>query len=92
MTSLKAILAATATAVLASPVMAQSGMLSEPGPNASPPAGISRAHGSVAHGRASGLAPPAADEERRHFRLDDCVHVAFPQCGGDATQSRFDRP
>ena len=26
------------------------------------------------------------------IRLNDCVHVAFPQCDGDATQTQADRP
>jgi hypothetical protein len=30
--------------------------------------------------------------ERSQIRLDDCVHVAFPQCDGDAAQTQVHRP
>jgi hypothetical protein len=84
-TSLKVIVAAMCTAVLASPVMAQS----ESNPHAAPAAaGISNAHGSaagnsnthrsVARIRTNGL----VGTEGGQNSLDDCTHVAFPQCGG----------
>ena len=83
-TSLKVVLTAIGIAVLASPVMAQP----ESNPHA---ATISNARGSIAHARAR-----ATQTERvapvPTVRLDDCIHVQFPQCGGDATQTQFDRP
>jgi hypothetical protein len=85
--SLKVMLVATAIAAAASPVMAQS----EPRAYAGPSASIANARGSVAHTRASRLLPWEAGGGNQ-IRLDDCVHVAFPQCDGDATQSRVDRP
>lgn len=53
-------------------------------------ANISNARGSVAHTRTSRLAPAAAVQGRQ-IRLDDCVHVTFPQCDGDAKQTQVDR-
>lgn len=82
-TSLKVILTAVGIAVLASPVMAQ------PESN-SHPAAISTARGSVDRAHASRIERFAP--VRASGRLDDCVHVQFPQCGGDATQSQYDRP
>jgi hypothetical protein len=82
--SLKVMLAATAIAAVASPVMAQQSRA-----YAGPSAGIANARGSVAH--PSRLLPWGAVGGNQ-IRLDDCVHVAFPQCDGDATQSRVDRP
>jgi hypothetical protein len=35
---------------------------------------------------------PAATGEGKQIRLDDCIHVAFPQCDGNASQTRVDRP
>jgi hypothetical protein len=91
-TSLKVILTAAAIAVLASPVMAESGRLAVSSDNwqaageaqhaATPPANIARAHGSVSHSRASRFVPAAGTEEGKQIRIDDCVHVAFPQCSG----------
>jgi hypothetical protein len=26
------------------------------------------------------------------IRLDDCIHVTFPQCDGNASQTQADRP
>ncbi len=49
------------------------------------------ARGSAAHTGASRLAPGVAIEGRR-IRLDDCIHVAFPQCDGNATQTQVDLP
>jgi hypothetical protein len=86
-TSLKVILVATAIAAVASPVMAQSQSPAYAGRSAN----IANAHGSVAHTRTGRLAP-LGSVGGNHIRLDDCVHVAFPQCDGDATQSRVDRP
>ena len=86
-TSLKMILAATAIAVVASPVMAQS----ESRAYADRSASIANARGSVAHTRTSRL-PAWGAGGGTQIRLDDCVHVAFPQCDGDATQTRVDRP
>jgi uncharacterized lipoprotein YbaY len=83
-TSLKAILAAAAIAVVASPVMAQS----ESRAYAAPSASVANARGSVAQT----TSPLGAVVGRNQIRLDDCVHVAFPQCDGDAAQSRVDRP
>jgi hypothetical protein len=91
-TSLKVILAAAAISVLASPVMAESGRQTvssdewnaagETQHAARPPANIARAHGSVSHSRASRFVPAAGTEEAKQIRIDDCVHVTFPQCGG----------
>jgi hypothetical protein len=77
-TNLKVILATIGIAALASPVMAQTGS-------------TSNARGSAAHIRTirAGTATPV---EGSQIRLDDCVHVTFPQCGGDSTQSQVDRP
>jgi hypothetical protein len=85
--SLKVMLVATAIAAVASPVMAQSESRAYSGPSAS----IANGRGSVAHTRTSRLLPWGAVSGNQ-IRLDDCVHVAFPQCDGDATQSRVDRP
>jgi hypothetical protein len=75
-TNLKVILTAVSVAVLASPAMAQSESHA-----ARPAASISsHARGSAAHAHTSRVAPQAAAEES-HVRLDDCVHVTFPQCG-----------
>ena len=86
-TNLKVILAAAAIAALASPVMAASASHRHAAPSAS----IANARGSVAHTRTNRLAPGVAVEGGR-IRLDDCVHIPFPQCDGDATQTQFDRP
>ncbi|MBO0753938.1 MAG: hypothetical protein J2P53_17595 [Bradyrhizobiaceae bacterium] len=75
--SLKVILTAVGIAVLASPVMAQPESQAVSNPHA---AAISRAHGSAVRTPAnsnSQLAPVP-----RWNRIDDCVHVQFPQCGG----------
>lgn len=72
-TSLKVILTAMTVAVLASPVMAQP----ESHPHAAS-ASISHAHGSAARTHAGQLAPV----ESNQVHVDDCVHVAFPQCTG----------
>ena len=46
------------------------------------------ARGSAGHTRSAlGVAV-----ERKQIRLDDCIHVAFPQCDGNASQTRVDRP
>jgi hypothetical protein len=86
-TSLKVILAATGIAAAASPVVAQSQSRAHAGPSAS----VVNTRGSVAHTRISRL-PPWGAVGANQIRLDDCVHVAFPQCDGDATQTRVDRP
>ncbi len=49
------------------------------------------ARGSAAHPGTSRLAPGVAVEGRQ-IRLDDCMHVAFPQCDGNATQTQGNRP
>jgi hypothetical protein len=69
-TNLKVIIAAMGIAVLASPVMAQ------PESNAHR-AAISNAHGSVTRAQASRAVPVS-----RSDRVEDCIHVQFPQCGG----------
>ena len=83
-TKLKVILTAVSIAVLASPVMAQQTDAKQQ------QAEISRAHGSThGHPRAHGhvteapvqVVPPAQS------LVQDCIHVTFPQCGGDAEQS-----
>jgi hypothetical protein len=79
-TNLKVILTAIGVAVLASPVMAQP-------ESTRSPAAISNAHGSV--DRAKTLRVPTVQTGNR---LDDCIHVQFPQCGGDSTQTQTDRP
>jgi hypothetical protein len=82
--NLKMILAATAIAAVASPVMAQS----ESQTHAAPlPASISNAHGHVVRGRTA----PDADKASQ-IRPDDCAHVTFPQCSDDATLPQTDRP
>jgi hypothetical protein len=88
-TSLKVILAATAIAVVASPVMAQESRV-----YAAPSAGFANARGSVTRGSVAQTRTrlPWAAVGGNQIRLDDCVHVAFPQCDGDAAQSRVDRP
>jgi hypothetical protein len=83
----KVILAAAAIAVLASPVMAQA----ESHRHAAPSASIANARGSVGHTR-TGRFAPAVPVEGSQIRLDDCIHVTFPQCDVNATQTQFDRP
>jgi hypothetical protein len=75
-TNLKVILTAVSVAVLASPAMAESES------HAVPAAASVSSHprGSAAHAHAARLAPETVTEGS-HVRLDDCVHVAFPQCG-----------
>ena len=51
----------------------------------------SNARGSVAHTRTTRLAPGGAVPGSQ-IRLDDCMHVTFPQCDGNATQTQVDRP
>jgi hypothetical protein len=84
-TSLKVIVAAMGAAVLASPVMAQP----ESHPRTAPSvAGISNAHGSAAaspnaHRSVARIRTDrATGTEGELIGLDDCTHVAFPQCGG----------
>jgi hypothetical protein len=77
--SLKVILTAVGVAVLASPVMAQ-----PDSHRAAPAASVSNAHGSASQTRTK-RAESGAAVVGSHFRLDDCVHVTFPQCGDDAT-------
>jgi hypothetical protein len=74
-TNLKVILTAVSVAVLASPAMAQSESHAVP-----PAASISHARGSAAHAH-TGRLTPGTITEGSQIRLDDCVHVAFPQCG-----------
>jgi hypothetical protein len=71
-TSLKVILTAIGIAVLASPVMAQSGS------NSRVPASISNAHGSASYTRSH----RSASREDSHVHVEDCVRTAFPQCAG----------
>jgi hypothetical protein len=80
-TNLKVILTAMSIAALASPVMAQ--------PESHPHAAASMpvAHGSAAHAHVRHATPSAAVEGSRGA-VNDCIHVAFPQCGGDATQTQ----
>jgi hypothetical protein len=73
-TNLKVILTAVSVAVLASPAMAQYES------HVPPVTSISHAHGSAAHAHTGRLAPGTITEGSQ-IRLDDCVHVAFPQCG-----------
>jgi hypothetical protein len=69
-TKLKVTFAAIGIAVLASPVMAQ--------PESNPhSAAISYAHGSVTRVHANRTFPVQKTD-----RVEDCVHVQFPQCGG----------
>ena len=84
-TSLKVMVTAIGIAVLASPVMAQ--------PDSNPHAAtISNARGSIAHAHARATQTTERVAPVPAVRLDDCVHVQFPQCGGDATQTEVDRP
>jgi hypothetical protein len=69
-TSLKVILAATAIATLASPVMAQSESHRHAVSSAS------RAYGSVARERTAPV------NQGNPFHIDDAVHVPFPQQDG----------
>jgi hypothetical protein len=71
--SLKVILTAIGVAVLAFPVMAQ-----PDSHRVTRAASASNAHGSVSHPRTSRAV------EGNDFRLNDCVHVTFPQCGDDS--------
>jgi hypothetical protein len=83
--NLKMILAATAIAAVASPVMAQS----ESQTHAAPlPASISNAHGHVVRGRTAAVDVAKGSE----IRPADCAHATFPQCGDDATLPQTDRP
>jgi hypothetical protein len=75
-TSLKVILATTAIAALASPVMAQS---------ESHRHAASRAYGSVAHGHAYGSVvrgPTTPVIQGNPYHIDDAEHVPFPQQDG----------
>jgi hypothetical protein len=76
-TNLKMILtAAVSVAALASPALAQSESHAAP-----TTASIStHARGAAAHAHTGRLATESVTEDSR-IRLDDCVHVAFPQCG-----------
>lgn len=84
-TKLKVILTAMSIAVLASPVMAETDS------NRSA-AEISHAHAS-AHVRHQAYARAHINESRmlavpgNQPAVEDCVHVTFPQCGGDADQA-----
>ena len=82
-TKLKVIVTAAGLAALTSPVMA-----TEP---TQPAAEVSHARGSAhvrhAYARARVTETPAQVTPERHPMVEDCVHVAFPQCGGDAEQS-----
>jgi hypothetical protein len=66
-TNLKVILTAVSIAMLASPVMAQSGAHRHVAPNA---------YGAAAR------AQTAPVNEGNQFHIDDAVHVPFPQQGG----------
>jgi hypothetical protein len=75
-TNLKMILTAVSVAALASPALAQSESRATP-----TAASISsHARGAAAHDHTGRLAPEAVTEGS-HSRIDDCVHVTFPQCG-----------
>jgi hypothetical protein len=67
-TNLKVLLTAVGIAVLASPVMAAQ--------RHSAPTSISKAYGSAGHERTA----PAV--QGNQFRIDDAVHVPFPQRDG----------
>jgi hypothetical protein len=43
------------------------------------------ARGSAGHTRSA----PGVAVGRKQIRLDDCIHVAFPQCDGKASQSEW---
>jgi hypothetical protein len=73
-TNLKVILTVVSVAVLASPAMAQSESHAVPSA-----AHVSHAHGSAAHTH-TGRPAAGAVTEGSLIHLDDCVHVAFPQC------------
>jgi hypothetical protein len=68
--SLRVIITAIGIAVLASPVMAQTGSHSRA------QASISNAHGSAASTRT--YRPASHEDSRTHDQ--DCVHTPFPQC------------
>ncbi len=72
-TSLKVILAATAIAILASPVMAQS-----ESHRYAAATSVSGEHGSITRTRMPRVAPAI---EGNPFHINDAVHVAFPQDG-----------
>jgi hypothetical protein len=56
--------------------------------NAQPSHDVYDARGLAGHTRSA----PGVAVEGRQIRLDDCMHVAFPQCDGNASQTRVDRP
>jgi hypothetical protein len=56
--------------------------------SAQPSHDVYDARGWAGHTRSA----PGGGVEGRQIRLDDCVHVAFPQCGGNASQTRVDWP
>jgi hypothetical protein len=72
-TNLKVILAATAIATLASPVMAQS-----ESHRYAAATSVSADHGAAARARTPRVAPAI---EGNPFHIDDAVHVPFPQDG-----------
>ena len=84
-TSLKVILTVAAIVAVASPVMAQPQSHAYAGPSACARARVGCSH-------PIRRLPPWGAVGASEIRLDDCVHVAFPQCDGDATQTRVDRP
>jgi len=83
-TKLKVIVTAAGLAALASPVMATE--------SNRPAAEISHAHGSAharhhVYARGRVTETPIQVAPGVHPAAADCVHIAFPQCGGDAEQS-----
>ena len=83
-TKLKVIVTAAGLAALASPVMATE--------SNRPAAEVSQAQASAHvhhrfYARARTTEFPSQVAPGRHPTLEDCVHVAFPQCGGDAEQA-----
>ena len=98
-TNLKVVLTAVAIKAVASPVMAQSGLLtvspenwqraSDWAQHVTPlPANAEGARGSASHSESRHV-PAAVRQNGAQIRLDDCVHVDFPQCGDDAMRSQF---
>ncbi len=75
-TNLKVILMIASVAALASPALAYSESRTTP----SAVSISSHARGAAARDHTGRLAPEAVTEGS-HSRIDDCVHVTFPQCG-----------
>lgn len=81
-TKLKVIVTAASLAALASPVMATESNRSAEAAQAHASAHVRHHH---AYGRARITDTPMVTPGNRPL-IDDCIHVTFPQCGGDGEQ------